>query len=113
MLNRYIIERKISGVGKSSEEDFSKMAGKSNEALAKLGSQGTNVQWVQSFVTGDKVYCEYLAPNEDTIKEHARLAGLPADSILKVEHVCDPTTSNEFDYLKSGKAAEASKTFHA
>lgn len=91
MLNRYIIERKIPGVGSGSDQDFAQMAGKSNEVLSALGPK---IQWVQSFVTPDKVYCEYLAENEDLVREHAKQGGFPADSILKVEHVCDPTTAD-------------------
>jgi hypothetical protein len=98
MLNRYIIERKIPGVGESSEEDYSKLAGKSNEALSKLSPK---VQWVQSFVTNDKVYCEYLAENEDVVREHAKMVGIPADTVSKVVHVCDPTTASEFDVSKA------------
>jgi hypothetical protein len=90
MLNRYIIERKIPGVGASTDKDLAQMATKSNQVL---GSLGPKIQWVKSFVTEDKVYCEYLAENEAVVKDHAKLMGLPADSVLKVNHVFDPTTS--------------------
>ena len=99
MLNRYIIERKIPGVGSGPDKDFAQMAGKSNEVLSALGPK---IQWVQSFVTPDKVYCEYLAENEELVKEHAKRGGFPADSILKVNHVCDPTTAEtDFSALKT------------
>lgn len=99
MLNRYIIERKMPGVGAGSEKDFAQMAGKSNEVLTALGPK---IQWVQSFVTDDKVYCEYLAENEDLVREHAKQGGFPADSIAKVSHVCDPTTADtDFSALKT------------
>lgn len=99
MLNRYIIERKMPGVGGSSDKDFSQMAGKSNEVLEGLGPK---IQWVQSYVTDDKVYCEYLAENEELVKEHAKLGGFPADSIAKVTHICDPTSSaDDFEAVKA------------
>jgi hypothetical protein len=104
MLNRYIIERNIAGVGAGTDKDFSNMAGKSNEALTALGPK---IQWVKSFVTDDKVYCEYLAENADIVREHAKLGGFPADSVLEVKHLCDPTTSvNDF----AGVRGEMKKT---
>lgn len=102
MLNRYIIERNMPGVGAGTDADFGKMAGKSNEVLTSLGP---TIQWVKSFITNDKVYCEYLAESEDVIREHAKTAGFPADNISKVTHVCDPTTStDEFSYMKGDNA---------
>lgn len=104
MLNRYIIERKIPGVGQGSEQDFSNMANKSNNVLSSLGS---DIQWVKSFVTDDKVYCEYLAENEELVREHAKLGGFPADSVLKVSHICDPTTAEtDFSALKNRAQGE-------
>lgn len=104
MLNRYIIERKIPGVGAGSKQDFIDMAEKSNKVLTSLGPK---IQWVQSFITEDKVYCEYLAENENIVREHAKLGGFPADSIAKVNHVSDPTTENEdFDVLREAKTSE-------
>lgn len=111
MLNRYIIERKIPGVGAGSKQDFTNMAEKSNKALTSLGPK---IQWVQSFVTEDKVYCEYLAENENLVREHAKLGGFPADRIAKVSHVCDPTTANEdFDVLKEAKTPKHEDTLHS
>lgn len=111
MLNRYIIERKIPGVGAGSKEDFTNMAVKSNKVLTSLGPK---IQWVQSFVTNDKVYCEYLAENENIVREHAKLGGFPADSIAKVSHVCDPTTANEdFDVLKETKSSKHEDTLYS
>jgi hypothetical protein len=104
MLNRYIIERNIPGVGASTEKDFSQLATKSNGALSTLG---TGIQWVQSFVTNDKVYCEYLAESEDVLRKHAKLVGLPTDLISKVNHVCDPTTAQESSF-----AGQENKTQH-
>lgn len=103
MLNRYIIERKMPGVGSGSNADFSQMAGKSNEVLSSLGPK---IQWLQSYVTDDKVYCEYLAESEDIVREHAKLGGFPADSVSKVTHICDPTTaSDDFEELKFPKSS--------
>lgn len=102
MLNRYIIERKIPGVGSGSDKDFAAMAEKSNDVLSSLGPK---IQWVKSFVTADKVYCEYLAENEDLVREHAKKGGFPADSVQKVSHICDPTSAeNDFSALESQKA---------
>ena len=93
----------MTGVGASSDADFAKMAGKSNEVLFSLGPK---IQWVQSFITDNKVYCEYLAENDNVVKEHAKLAGLPADSVSKVTHICDPTTStDDFQALKTLKTS--------
>ena len=104
MLNRYIIERNITGVGDGSDKDLAQMAGKSNEVLNALGPK---IQWVQSFITKDKVYCEYLAENEDLVREHAKLGGFPADSISKVSHVCDPTTAEtDFAALKTESGSQ-------
>lgn len=104
MLNRYIIERNISGVGRGSEDDFSKMAGKSNEVLNALGPK---ILWVKSYVTNDKVYCEYLAENEDLVREHAKRGGFPADRISEVTHICDPASAkDDFEALKSRSTPE-------
>lgn len=111
MLNRYIIERKVPGVGESSKQDFIEMAGKSNQVLQSLGPK---IQWVQSFVTNDKIYCEYLAEDENTIKEHAKMAGFPADNITKVTKVLDPTTANtDFDMFQTSKKSEQKPALHS
>lgn len=101
MLNRYIIERKIPGVGASSDKEYSQLAGKSNEALSSLGPK---IQWVQSYITDNKVYCEYLAENEDIVKEHAKLVGLPADSVSEVTQICDPTTAEDDFSIGKGES---------
>jgi hypothetical protein len=104
MLNRYIIERNIKGVGAGADKDFANMAEKSNEALSALGPK---IQWLQSFVTDDKVYCEYLAENEDLVRQHAKLGGFPADSVAKVTHICDPTTArDDFAELRSKQTTQ-------
>lgn len=99
------------GVGAGSKQDFTNMAGKSNEVLGALGPK---IQWIQSFVTDNKVYCEYLAEDEKTVREHAKMAGFPADSVAKVTHVCDPTTANEeFDVLRESKTSKRENALHS
>lgn len=87
---KYIIERHIPGAGKLSREQLHAISQKSCHVLNQLGPQ---IQWVESYVTDDKVYCVYLAPNEELIREHARQGGFPADRISSVRAVIDPTTS--------------------
>lgn len=87
---KYVIERKVPGVGHSTQEEMEKMAQVSNDALRKLGGE---VQWLESFVTDDSIFCIYVAPNEEAVKKHAQMAGFPADRILKVETVMDPAFS--------------------
>ncbi|WP_408097352.1 DUF4242 domain-containing protein [Peredibacter sp. HCB2-198] len=90
MLKKFIIERNIEGVGNSSEEDFRKMTGSSNEVLRNLGA---DIQWRESYVTGDKVYCVYLAKDENILRDHAKQAGFPIDKISEVKTVLDPSTT--------------------
>ncbi len=87
---KFVIEREIPGAGKLSDRDLQAISQKSNRALSQLGSQ---VQWLQSYVTGDKVYCVYIAPNEELIREHARLGGFPANSVSQIAATIDPTTA--------------------
>ncbi|MBX6744608.1 MAG: DUF4242 domain-containing protein [Acetobacteraceae bacterium] len=87
---KYVIEREMPGAGKLSTQNLQGAAQKSCDVLRELGPE---IQWVESYVTGDKLYCVYLAPNEEMIREHARRGGFPADRISKVERVIDPTTS--------------------
>ena len=87
---KYIIERSIPGAGNMTAADLRGVAQKSCGVLKKLGPA---IQWVQSYVTGDKVYCVYVAPNEEIIREHARQGGFPADRISEVKAVIDPTTA--------------------
>jgi hypothetical protein len=104
MLNRYIIERNIPGVGAGGDKDFAAMADKSNQVLNSLGPK---IQWVKSFVTADKVYCEYLAENEDLVREHAKQGGFPANSVQKVSHICDPTSAEtDFSALENKNKSE-------
>lgn len=90
MLNRYVIERDIPGVGAMTSKELCGAAQTSNAALAKLMPK---VQWQHSYVTGNKTFCIYLADNEDSIREHARLSGFPANKITPVSTIIDPTTA--------------------
>ena len=85
---KFVIEREIPGAGSLNEAQIREVSVRSVQALKELGTQ---IQWLHSYVTEDKVYCVYLAPNEDIIREHARRVGLPADRISAVRRLIDPT----------------------
>jgi hypothetical protein len=87
---KFIIERNIAGAGKLSTDEMRDVSQKSCDVLREMGPQ---IQWVHSYVTGDKVYCVYIAPNEQTIREHAKRGGFPADRIAEVKRMIDPTTA--------------------
>ena len=87
---KYIIEREIPGAGKLSREELHAISEKSCGVLNNMGPQ---IQWVESFVTPDKVYCVYIAPNAEMIREHARRGGFPANRISEVKSTIDPTTA--------------------
>ena len=87
---RYVIEREIPGAGKLSPQELQAIAQKSCSVLDQLGPK---IQWVQSFVTGDKIYCVYIAPDEEMVREHARQGGFPANSVAEVKSIIDPTTA--------------------
>jgi len=87
---KYVIEREIPGAGKLSADELTAIAQKSCTVLNGLGPQ---VQWVQSYVTDDKVYCVYIAPNADLVREHARQGGFPANRVAEVKTLIDPTTA--------------------
>jgi hypothetical protein len=87
---KYVIERKIPGAGKLSAQELKAISQKSCGVLRKLGSE---IQWQESYVTDDKIYCVYIAPNEDLVREHAKQGGFPADSVAAVRRVIDPTTA--------------------
>ncbi|MDQ3818154.1 MAG: DUF4242 domain-containing protein [Acidobacteriota bacterium] len=87
---KYIIEREIPGAGNLSAQDLQAVSQKSCSVLKNMGPQ---IQWVQSYVTGDKVYCVYIAPNKEMIREHAEQGGFPANSISEVKSAIDPTTA--------------------
>lgn len=87
---RYVIERDIPGAGKLSAQELQAISQKSCGVIANLGPQ---IQWLHSYVTGDKVYCVYIAPNEDMIREHARQGGFPADRVSEVATIIDPVSA--------------------
>jgi hypothetical protein len=87
---KYIIERDIPGAAKLSQRDLQAIAIKSNRVLHKLGP---DIQWLHSYVAGDKFYCVYIAPNEELIREHAKQGGFPANSITKIATLVDPTSA--------------------
>jgi hypothetical protein len=87
---RYVIEREIPDAGKLSAADLKEISGKSCSVLQEMGP---SIQWVQSYVTDDKIYCVYIAPNADLVREHARLGGFPANKVSEVREMIDPTTA--------------------
>ena len=87
---KYVIEREIPGAGDLSAQD---LQGVSQKSCSVLKSMGPQIQWVQSYVTDDKVYCVYIAPNKEAIEQHAKDGGFPANSISEVRTVIDPTTA--------------------
>lgn len=87
---KYVIEREIPGAGQLSSEELQAISQKSCGVLNELGPQ---IQWVQSYVTDDKIYCVYIAPNEGLVREHATRGGFPADRVSEVTSMIDPTTA--------------------
>ncbi len=85
---KYVIERDIPGAGNMSAEELSGASAKSCSVLNKLGG---NIQWIHSYVTEDKIYCIYTAPNAELIEQHARDSGFPANNISEVKAIIDPT----------------------
>jgi len=84
---KFVIEREIAGAGNLTEDQLRDVSLRSLQALGELGPK---IQWLHSFVTDDKVYCVYLAPDEDTIRKHAKMIGLPANRIAAVRRLLDP-----------------------
>jgi hypothetical protein len=87
---KYVIERDIPGAGKLSAEQLKAISQTSCGVLSKMGPQ---IQWVNSFVTPDKIYCVYIAPNEEMVREHAKQGGFPANAVNEVATIIDPTTA--------------------
>jgi len=87
---RFMIEREIPGAGNLTTEDLQAISQKSCGVLRDMGP---SIQWVRSFVTADKIYCEYLAETEAQVREHATTGGFPANSVEQVRFIIDPTTS--------------------
>ena len=89
---KYVIEREIPGAGSLSTDQLREVAQTSCNVLKEMGPQ---IQWLESYVTGDKVYCVYISPNEEMIREHAKQGGFPANRISEIKSIIDPTTSEE------------------
>jgi hypothetical protein len=87
---KYVIEREIPGAGNISAQDLQAISQKSCSVLNELGPK---IQWVQSYVTNDKIYCVYIAPNKEIVLEHAQKGGFPANSVAEVKTMIDPTTA--------------------
>lgn len=87
---KYVIEREIPGAGKLSAAELKGISQKSCGVLSKMGSQ---IQWIQSYVTTDKIYCVYIAPNAEMVLEHAKQGGFPANVVSEVSTIIDPTTA--------------------
>ncbi len=87
---KFVIERDIPGAGKLSAAEFQAISQKSCGVLKELGPQ---VQWLESYVTADKIYCIYIAPSEDAVREHAKKGGFPANKVSEVKRIIDPTTA--------------------
>lgn len=87
---KYVIEREVAGAGKMSPLQLQAISQKSCGVLSKLGPQ---IQWLHSYVTADKIYCVYIAPNEEMVREHAKQGGFPANRISEIKEVIDPTTA--------------------
>jgi hypothetical protein len=87
---KFVIEREIPGAGNLSPKELRAISQKSCGVLGKMGPQ---IQWLQSHVTGDKVYCVYIAPDEKMVREHARQGGFPADRVPEIRTIIDPTTA--------------------
>jgi len=89
---KFLIEREIPGAGSLSQQELQSISQTSCGVLHKMGPQ---IQWLQSYVTGDKIYCVYIAPNEEMVREHARQGGFPANRISEIKSVIDPTTAEQ------------------
>ncbi|HEU4402711.1 MAG TPA: DUF4242 domain-containing protein [Candidatus Polarisedimenticolia bacterium] len=87
---KYVIEREIPGAGRLSPQELKGISQKSCGVLREMGPQ---IQWVQSYVTGDKIYCVYVAPNEEAVRKHAQQGGFPANRVSRVHTIIDPTTA--------------------
>ena len=89
---KYVIEREIPGIGLRSQVEFQAIAQKSNGIMAEMGPE---IQWVHSYVVGDKIYCIYIAKDEETIREHAKRGGFPCNTISEIATLIDPTTGEK------------------
>lgn len=96
---KYVIERELPGAGNLSAEELQGISATSNKVIGELGP---DIRWLTSYVTDDKIYCVYVAPDEDILYEHARCGGFPADHISKVSTVIDPSTGDATVKTKAG-----------
>lgn len=87
---KFIIERQIPGAGNLSSENLKAISQKSREVLCTLGA---DIQWIHSYVAGDKIYCIYMAPSEELIRKHAEMGGFPANSITEIANIIDLSTA--------------------
>jgi len=87
---KFLIEREIPGAGDLSSQELQSISQKS---CGVLNDMGPRIQWIQSYVTGDKIYCVYIAPDEQAIREHARQGGFPANQVSEIKSIIDPTTA--------------------
>ncbi|MGD9765817.1 MAG: DUF4242 domain-containing protein [Candidatus Binatia bacterium] len=87
---KYLIERDLPGAGKLSSQELKAISQKSCGVLSEMGPR---IQWVQSYVTGDKIYCVYIAPNEHIVREHAERGGFPANRVSQITSVIDPSSA--------------------
>ena len=88
-MKKFIVEREIDGIGEMTECELQGAAGAANEASTQVGT----IQWIHSYIANDRTFCIYLAPSIDEIKRHAQLAGLPANRIVEITNMADPTTA--------------------
>jgi len=89
---KYVIERDVPGIGNATQEEVQTISQKSCSVLNKLGP---TIQWLHSYVTADKIYCVYIAPDEKMLREHAQQGGFPANCVSEVKSVIDPTTAEQ------------------
>ena len=89
-MKKFIVERNFPGAGNLSAEELKSIAQTSNKGIDEVGN---SYQWIESYVTGDKIYCVYIAPNEEMVREHAQKGGFPANAVNEVRNVIDPTTA--------------------
>jgi len=96
---KYVVEREVPGAGSWTPEQLATVSKKSRDVLDSMGPQ---IQWLESFVTGDKLYCVYIAPNQEAIREHARRGGFPANQINEIKTMIDPTTAEGAEARAAG-----------
>ena len=89
---KFVIEREVPGAGKMTDQQFQDLSGKSCSVLKAMGP---TIQWVHSYVVDDKIYCVYIAPDEKTVREHAKRGGFPANRVSEVKAIIDPVTSEK------------------